>query len=455
MSTTPHTASGILRRLAELLPGNVDSEALLRGASLAFALQVAGAGLGFAMQVLLGRWLGPDGFGTYAYVVAWSGLLAVATGLGFPTTVLRFVPAYSSQRDWPRLRGILRVSLLITIAAAGALSLLATLAILLLHAGGETIDLNVVLGFWLVPLLALMRLLQEAARGFRRIGLAYSPSLVIRPLLAIAAAAACVHFAHLTSTSALAVTAAAIACLLVVQGVLLWRGLSPDVRTAAPQYETRSWIRVALPLLLIASFTIVLSQTDIVMVGAFLGPHEAGLYTAASKTAGLVGLVLIAVTAIAAPMMSSLIAKDRHDELQALVSTVARWIFWPSLAIGVFLAVLASPILRMFGPGFPAAHWELTVLLIGQLVNAFAGAVGYLMILSGNQREAAWVYGWVALIHVVLNIGAILLFGAIGAAAATSASFALWNVWLYVLVVKRLGIQSAAFSPLLSRHRAA
>ena len=37
----------------------------------------------------------------------------------------------------------------------------------------------------------------------------------------------------------------------------------------------------------------------------------------------------------------------------------------------------------------------------------------------------------------------------------TSASFALWNVWLYVLVVKRLGIQSAAFSPLLSRHRAA
>ena len=453
MQAISNTAPGLARRLARILPGDVDSGTLLRGASLAFLLQVAGAGLAFAMQVLLGRWLGPTDFGAYAYVIAWSGLLAVAAGLGFPTTVLRFIPFYSSHGDWSRLRGVVRVSFLATLAASCVLAALGTAVVLVAHlAAGAAIDPNTIVGLWLVPLLALMRLQQETVRGFRRIGLAYAPSLVVRPLLVIAGAAACVALAHLTSTSALTVTAAAIACLLAIQIGLFWRGLDPAAKAAEPRYETRAWIRVALPLLLIASFTIVLSQTDIVMVGAFLGSHEAGLYTAASKTASLVGLVLIATTAIAAPMISSLIAHDRHEELQSLVTAVARWTFWPSLAIAAFLALLAKPILGLFGHQFEAAHWELTLLLVGQLVNAMAGAVGYMMILSGNQREAAWVYGWVALIHVALNIGGILLFGAIGAAAATSLSFALWNVWLYVLVVKRMGIQSSAFSIRLPRR---
>src|SRR3954452_15342628 len=43
---------------------------LARGASVAFLLQGLGAGLAFAMQVLLGRWMGASDYGTYSFTVA-------------------------------------------------------------------------------------------------------------------------------------------------------------------------------------------------------------------------------------------------------------------------------------------------------------------------------------------------------------------------------------------------
>jgi O-antigen/teichoic acid export membrane protein len=439
-------------RALDLLGGG--NQALLRGAGLAFILQVVGAGLAFLLQVLFGRWLGASGYGAYAFTIAWAGLLGVAVGLGFPTTTLRFIPAYSSSEEWARLHGMLRVSLWLTVAVGAGVAVLGAVVAVAVGTLGSGVSSEVLLGLTLVPLLALMRLQQEAIRASRRIGLAYAPALVLRPLLIIAGGALlAASNVALDSTAALAITAASIAILLVVQVIVFWRGLHPAVRAAKPAYETRAWIRVALPLLLIAGFSIVLTQTDIVMVGAFLGSHQAGLYAAASKTASLVSLVLIAVTAIAAPMISSLVAQDRHDELQELVATVAQWIFWPSLAIAVFLGILAEPVLGLFGPSFRDANWYLVVLLLGQLVNAVAGSVGYLMILSGHQRQAAWVYGWVAIAHVGFNVVGILLAGTIGAAIATAASFALWNVWLYVLVVKRLDIHSGAFWPLFARLR--
>jgi O-antigen/teichoic acid export membrane protein len=414
------------------LTGGRSLGALARGAGAAFLLQGLGAGLAFALQVSLGNWMGPRGYGAYSFTVAWAGLVAVAAGLGLPATVLRFVPAYVSHRDWPRLRGVLRVSVLLTAALTGGLALLGTGVALL--AGGGSPSWNLVLGLWLVPLLAYRTLAQEIVRGFRRISLAYGPSFVLRPALIIGGCAAflTVHD-DLSSEAALAVTAAATVVMLAVQGVWFW-------------------LRVALPLLLIASFAVVLSETDIVMVGAFLGSKEAGIYTAASKTAGLVGLVLLSVNAIAAPMFSSLFAQDRHDDLARLATKVAKWIFWPTLALSVVLAVAAKPILSLFGHEFPEASWILIALLFGQVVSAAVGSVGYLMTMTGHQRDAARVYAWVAVGHVALNAIAIPLLGALGAAVATTTSISIWNLWLHSLVVKRLDIHPSVAPGLFSRR---
>jgi O-antigen/teichoic acid export membrane protein len=112
------------------------------------------------------------------------------------------------------------------------------------------------------------------------------------------------------------------------------------------------------------------------MVGAILGDRAAGLYGAAAKTASLVGLILVAVNAIGAPMFSVLFAQNRQKDLQQLVSAIAAWAFWPSCLLSIVLATCAPLVLTIFGPAFASAEWQLRVLLVGQIVNAAAGRSG-------------------------------------------------------------------------------
>ena len=423
---------------------------LARGVGIGFALLAGGAGIAYVMQLCLARWLGATAYGTYTYVIAWSGLLAIAAGMGFPTLVLRVLPDYSIREDWGRVRGMLATSLVGTVLIGALIALLGITLVVSLGWQSLASVPDSVMGFVMVPLLAVVALQQETFRSFRRIGLAYGPSLLLRPSLVILGAACVLAFGHLDSSMALALTVAATVFVVGLQAWRLRRALGPVVLSARPVYERRIWIEAALPLLLVSGFIVILQQADIVMVGAILGDRAAGLYGAAAKTASLVGLILIAVNAIGAPMISALLAEDRHKDLQQLASAIAAWAFWPSCLLSIILATCAPLILTTFGPAFVSAEWQLRVLLIGQIVNAAAGSVGWLMLLSGRQNEAAWVYGWVALIHVVLLAVVIPVFGTVGAAAATTLTMSLWNVGLHAAVVRDLNIHPSIIFSLRS-----
>jgi O-antigen/teichoic acid export membrane protein len=426
---------------------------LARGAAVAFLLQGLGAAVTYAMQVLLGRWMGPGEYGTYSFTLAWAALVAVIAGVGLPITVLRFIPAFLSRGDFARARGLLQISVLINCAVGFGIALIGTGATLLASDGNGP-DWVLILGLWIAALLTLRTLQQEIVRGFRQIALAYAPGMVIRPLLIIAGGAAYFASDHtLGSVAALTITAAAMVAALLLQGGRFWWKLESAMRRVAPIYETRAWMAVALPLLLIIGFEVILSETDIVMVGAFLGSKSAGVYTAASKTSILVGMVLISANAIAAPMYASLWARDRLDDLAVLARRVAVWVFWPTLLVSIFLALAAKPVLGLFGSQFTAGSSILRVLLVGQLISAGVGSVGYLMTLTGHQREAAHVYGGVAALHLAVNALTIPLLGAIGAAVATSFSISIWSLWLHTLVVRRLGIHPSILGSWQSRQK--
>jgi O-antigen/teichoic acid export membrane protein len=414
---------------------------LVRGAGIGFVLSAAGAGLAFVMQLCLAQWLGATAYGTYTYVIAWSTVLAIAAGMGFPMLVLRLLPDYSSHEDWARVRGVLATSLVGTALIGTVIALLGVTLALSLGWQSKTSGPQTVVGFVLVPLLALMGLQQEVARSFRRVGLAYGPSLVLRPSLVILGAAAALALGYkLDSSLALTLTATATAVVIGLQAWQFRRAPGRIILSARPVYERCIWIRQALPLLLVSGFIVIIEQTDVLMVGTILGHRAAGLYGAAAKTASLVGLILVAVNTIGAPMFSALFAQGRREELQQLVSTITAWAFWPSCLLSIILAACAPFVLSAFGPAFASAEWLLRALLVGQIVNAAAGSVGWLTLLLGRRNVAARVYGWVALIHIVLLVVLTSVWGTIGAAAATTFTMCLWNLWLHAVVVRDLGI---------------
>ena len=120
---------------------------------------------------------------------------------------------------------------------------------------------------------------------------------------------------------------------------------------------------------------------------------------------------------------------------------IARWMFYPALVMAIAIVLFSRPILHLFGAEFIAAQGALVALMLGQLVNVGAGSVGYLMLMTTYQKQAAGVMAVSALANIILNWVGIHWFGILGAAIATALSMALWNIWLYVLVVKKLGVR--------------
>jgi O-antigen/teichoic acid export membrane protein len=414
---------------------------LIRGARAALAVQVFSVGTAYVAQILLARWMGVTEYGAYDLAIALSLSLAFVAGLGLPTAVLRFISEYRVKQDWSHLRGIIRASWQQTLIASIVLAVVST-ALLLGWTRQPPLAYATALlaGIWLMPLMALMHLQQQTVRAFQKIVLAYAPYLILYPLLLIGLASLWQTQQPLLSPAAIALSSLALLLVLLLQSWLLQQSLAPEIRQAQPRYAMRQWWKVALPLILSDGSQVILSQTDTLMLGAMLGAKEVGLYSAALKTSLWVHFVLMSVNAIAAPLFAALYAQGDRQGLQQLVSTIARWMFYPALAIAVGLIAFADPVLHLFGSEFTAAKPALIALILGQLVNVGAGSVGYLLMMTGHQLQSARVMAISALINIVLNLIGIRWLGITGAALATALSMILWNIWLHAIVIKRLQV---------------
>lgn len=425
-----------------------------RGAGLAFLLQVVGAGVGYLAQVLLARWMGAQGFGVYAYVMAVTGLVALPATLGLATAALRFVPAYRSQGDNARLRGFLSRSLSLFLMT-GAVAALATF--LFGYWFNETASpygFPLMLASLLVLMAPFVALQTELARSERRVILAYAPGHIGRPLLIIGLGALwLILTGTLEARAGVLVTVIALALLSVLQGWPLWKKLGGELQDSPARYETRAWLKVSLPLLVIAGFSLILNQTDILMIGALLAPEEAGIYAAAVKLADLVPFALMAVNTLAAPTYAKLYTEGKRCEMQQLARQLAHLIFWPTLAIAGGILIASGWLLGFFGPEFHKGQGVLMVLIIGQLVNAGAGSVGYLTDLTGDQHWGMGVRGISAGLNIVLNALLIPRLGILGAALATSFTLILWNVGLHLRVSRRIQVHASIIHA-LGRERA-
>lgn len=414
---------------------------LVRGTGAALTVQLLSAATIYGTQILLARWVGVREYGVYDFAISLSLSLAFIGGLGLPSAALRFIPEYLDKQDWGHLHGILRGGWQQTLIASLLTASISTVILQILRVVCNLeVSVSVFWGIWLMPLVALMQFQQHTIRALRQIILAYAPPLVCFPLL-LAAIAFCWQLQRaLTGTILVVFSMLSILLILFAQLWIFRRSLPSKVHQTPPRYAHRTWWRVALPLLLFDGSYVVLSQTDTLMLGTMLDAKAVGIYSAALKTASWVPFILGAVNAIAAPMFASLHAQGDHQGLQRLVSTIARWMFYPALAIAVGLTVGAEPILQLFGPEFVAAKESLIVLIVGQLVNVGSGSVGYLLMMTGYQVESALVMGVSALVNVVLNLIGIHYLGVLGAALATALSMALWNIWLHRIVVQRLDV---------------
>lgn len=393
------------------------------------------------IAVVLGRLLGPTGYGVFAVASAAALLLAVPAVLGLAPLLVRTVAAALASSDWPLLHGALRRARQAVLVSSGLLVGVTAPVVLVVGDGTQATALLVALA--LIPLVAWATVQQAAMQGLGRVSRGRLPEALLRPAVFLSLVSVLAVSDRLSGTSAVAALVAAAAASALLGALLLRAALPDQVRAAVPAFHDAAWRRSLLPLLALNGIAVVNDRLDVLLLGALSGSEEAGVYSVAFRVAGLTSFFLLAAAYPASPLVARLWAERDVVELQRVVRATARAVTAGGLVVALVLVACAGPLLDLFGPGFGSGRVPLLVLVVGQLVNAATGIAGLVLMMTGHERLVTRAVGSGAAVGVLVTAVLVPLYGATGAALGTATGVVLSNVWLTRALFRATGVWAA------------
>src|SRR5476651_1284697 len=449
MDTQSATASstGAIARLRSMLGGSSEASVTKRLAGTIFIIRVVSAALAYLSQILLARWMGGSDYGVYVYVWTWVLLLGSMMDFGISASAQKIIPEYRTHGEHALLRGFLSGSRWMTFAVSAIVSLLlAGLIKLLSPSIGANEIMPLYIGCLTLPAFVVANTQDGIARSHDWMRLGLMPQFIVRQSLIIGLTAGAFALGlHLGATAAMFASAAAVWIAMIGQMIALNRRLSGHVEAGAKAYDFRGWLAVSLPILLVESFYLLLSYTDVLVLQQFRSSEEVGVYFAVVKTLALVSFIHYAMSATTAHRFAEYNALGDKERLSAYLAHAIKWTFWPSLGATILLLAFGKPLLWLFGPQFVGGYDIMFIAAIGLVVRSAIGPVERLLNMLGHQHICALAYALAFAMNVVLCVLLVPRFGGHGAAAATSISLVFETVLLFWIVRRRLGLHVLAF----------
>lgn len=406
-------------------------------------LGAVSSGLSLLIAVVLARSLGVDGYGKYAFALAVVTFVSIPVQIGLPALLVREIASSNTHENWSMMRGMRRRAVQIaSISVIIGVIVLVMLALFPVFTTSTYDATTYVLAILLLPLWVAFALQKSMLNGLRNILQAAWPGAVLQPaLFLLLLLAAALGAGSLSPPLAIAANIAATAAALLAISCLLRLYWPRQAVQAEPKYHTKQWIRSLLPFTLIAGINIISQKTDILMLGILQGPEDVGIYNVALQGSLLISFSLTAFNAVLVPNITRLYAQGEHQQMQRLL-TISTAI--TSVIAGLTAVILITTgrwILQwVFGESFEGAYLPLCILIVGQLVNALFGSVGYFLSMTGHEKETLRALGISTVVNVVLNVILIPHYGASGAAVATAVSVMIWNTILGFRLFRCLGL---------------
>lgn len=184
-------------------------------------------------------------------------------------------------------------------------------------------------------------------------------------------------------------------------------------------------------------------RIDIVMVTAFFGLAEAGVYAYSSYLISLIEIPKKSVMSISIPFISNF-WKDRNmGELNNLYKNISSNQF----VLGVFILGLLMLLIDYFylvvpkGDFFASGKWVMFFLGMSKLIDMVFSINGQLLVYTRYSRFNLYFVLTMVVLAVSLNMMLIPVYGINGAAIATMLTYFVFNVMRSYLVWRKLGLQ--------------
>ncbi|MEM1269143.1 MAG: flippase [Bacteroidota bacterium] len=416
------------------------------------ALKVLGFGGTFVFNVLLARYMGAKGVGIVAIGIQIYTFAQIFARLGTNSIVMKRVAAGLATENplmaEQAMSAGLRWTLLGSAITAGIVVLLATPLAHRVYAEPDLRGLLWLFALALTPF-SLFVTINHGVKALRRTWQATGLNEAFRSTVRISGLLILVAIGlPITPISVGWIfVVAAVAALGVNLSYWLHQPEGFALKLSASSGD-RQVLRESLPLVLVSSMFLLISSTDTIMLGWLVSAEEAGVYYISARVALLTSFVIHVVNSIVAPKFSQLYARNELAQLQRMGKSVT--LLLSASAVPILLVFLAFPaqILSLFGSEFADGAATLRVLALGQFVNLSFGSVGYLLIMSGNERIMRDITIGGALVNIVANYFLIVQLGAFGAALASAGTLLTMRLAIYIAVRKRLGFWLLGSMPL-------
>jgi O-antigen/teichoic acid export membrane protein len=415
---------------------------LARKGGFVLGIRLVGAGTALALQVCLARTLGYAEYGEVAYVLAWLQLVLIFAQGGFATAALRYVAEYRARCQPALARGFLRRSTQFVLLVSVVLAVMMAGTAALLHCSGIAVSAwHFLIAGATLPVLAQFALCSATVRALGHV----IPSMIVglaQPLLLLGALLTTSNLLrlHVSSSDALLMYLAAAVCALSMAFALQRRAECQLEQAQQPEFRTGEWLTTAMHFLIVSGMFHLQGRTGVVLTGLLLDERSAGTYAVVERFADAALLGLTSVNLLAAPRFAALHAEQRRLELQRYARLAAWGACGFMVATVAPLVLFGEQLLRLYGDEFVAGYPVLLVLLGGVAVSATCGSVGFLLIMTGYQRDTVVVAFSGVCLNLILCLLLIHRYGIIGTSIANAVSMGASSVAMVLLVRQRLGM---------------
>lgn len=435
---------------------NKDSLSFLRSSLASLVLKALSIGLVMLIAVLLARHMGATEYGRLAYIQSAAFLISAACALGLRESANRIVARYAARRQFHMVSRFL----LFGLAAIAVTSLLGvaafhqTVTLFPEMAAKYAFPLPVLTG--IVFSLAVLSFLAPAVVALGRPVLSFAlqdtaPRLFLLGVSALYLLGGGILTAETVLDLSIAGNLAMASILAMLAFIRVRLPSRAPGRISILAKNAKAWLSISLVMLSSDFVFFVSAEVSMLVLGAYAAPADVALYQVARRISELISICGGVSIYLAMPRISGYYTLRNYEHIQQVIRLSNVIALIPGTCFAFAMLIGGHMILHLFGREFGSAYTILVILAMGRFLDLFWGPVLECQLMMGQQKIAGGINIVVGILNVIMNLLLIPFFGGLGAALATVLVNSAGKITLYVVLRRRIPVETCLPADLLRR----
>lgn len=401
------------------------------------SLNLFARGLTLISGIIYARFLGPEQYGLYGYVMSILALLALPIIAGLPSLIVREIANFQLEEKWQYLAGIICWSRRYVLIISFIMVTISDIAIYY-NFFSEPVASLLVLALFILPFAGLLAQQGAVLNGFRKPILAQIPGQILAPLITLGLLSFLIlNKTELTGKVLVKISIIASSLAFILSAWYLNKIIKQESKITKPSFLIKKWHLSLTPFTVMVIIGTLNTELSSIFLGWLDTTESVAFFKVAVQGVTLIALGLNSINSIIMPQIARFYRQGDLKQTQKLLTKSVRLSALVSLPIILMLIIFGQFAIEiLFGKEYLSAYPLMVILCTGQIVNVLMGSVGLVLNMTNNEKYSLRSLLITLFISVILLFVLIPQYSAIGAAISMSIGLLIWNVLMAIDVYK-------------------